>query len=146
MKVVIDTNAVVSAALKDRDPEAVILFVVERPEFKWIVSAPILEEYKEVLRREKFGLPKELLHNWNEMFDKLTTIIEVDIEVNFSRDRKEVNFSRDRKDAKFLEYSLAASAEYLITGDKDFTEARKLVNTTIISVSLFKRIVVDAWS
>ncbi len=63
MKVVIDTNAVVSAALKDRDPEAVILFVVERPEFKWIVSAPILEEYKEVLRREKFGLPKELLHN-----------------------------------------------------------------------------------
>ncbi len=137
MKVVIDTNAVVSAALKDRDPEAVILFVVERPEFKWIVSAPILEEYKEVLRREKFGLPKELLHNWNEMFDKLTTIIEVDIEVNFSR---------DRKDAKFLEYSLAASAEYLITVDKDFTEARKLVNTTIISVSLFKRIVVDAWS
>lgn len=137
MKVVIDTNAVVSAALKDRDPEAVILFVVERPEFKWIVSAPILEEYKEVLRREKFGLPKELLHNWNEMFDKLTTIIEVDIEVNFSR---------DRKDAKFLECSLAASAEYLITGDKDFTEARKLVNTTIISVSLFKRIVVDAWS
>jgi predicted nucleic acid-binding protein len=39
MRVVIDTNVVVSAALKDRD------------------SASILEEYKEVLTRPKFGLP-----------------------------------------------------------------------------------------
>ncbi len=44
MKVVIDTNVVVSAALKDRDPEAIILFVAERPEFEWIVSAAILED------------------------------------------------------------------------------------------------------
>ena len=134
MKVVIDTSVVVSAALKDRDPEAVILFVVEQPEFEWTVSATILEEYKAVLRREKFGLLEELLHKWDEMFDGLTTLIEVDVEVDFPR---------DRKDAKLLECALASEAEYLITGDKDFTEAQKLINTTIISVSLFKKIVMD---
>jgi hypothetical protein len=31
----------------------------------------------------------------------------------------------------------------LITGDRDFIEAQKLVNTTIISVSLFKKLVCD---
>jgi predicted nucleic acid-binding protein len=60
MKVIIDTNVVVSAVLRDRDPEAVILFVVEQPDFQWIVSEPILEEYKEVLARERFALPKRL--------------------------------------------------------------------------------------
>jgi len=58
MRVIIDTNVVVSAALRDRDPEAIILFVAEQPDFQWIVSEPILEEYKEVLARKKFGLSK----------------------------------------------------------------------------------------
>ena len=132
-----DTNVVISAALKDRDPESIILFVAERPEFEWIVSTAILDEYKAVLRREKFGLPEDLLRRWDEIFDALTTSIEVDVEIDFPR---------DRKDAKFLECALVAGAEYLITGDKDFTEAQKLVNTTIISVSMFKQIVMDAWS
>jgi putative PIN family toxin of toxin-antitoxin system len=137
MKIVIDTNVVVSAALKDREPETVILFVVEHPDFEWIVSASILDEYKEVLRREKFSLPEELLRQWDEMFDVLTTIVEAD---------SQLNFPRDRKDAKFLECALAIDAEYFITGDKDFSEAQKLVNTTIISVSLFKKLVSDIWS
>jgi uncharacterized protein len=55
MKVVIDTSVVVSAALKDRGPEAVILFVAGQSDFEWIVSADILEEYKAVLGRPKFG-------------------------------------------------------------------------------------------
>lgn len=137
MKVVIDTNVVVSAALKDRDPEAVILFVAGQAEFEWVVSAAILEEYNEVLGREKFGLPEVVLQKWREMFNMLTTTVEV---------TTEVEFPRDRKDARFLACALAAEAEYLVTGDKDFTEAQKLVQTTIISVSLFKKLVMETWS
>jgi predicted nucleic acid-binding protein len=54
-------------------------------------------------------------------------------------------FPRDRQDAKFLECALASEADYLITGDKDFSEGQKMVRTTIISVSLFKKLVYDAW-
>lgn len=136
MKVVIDTNVIVSAALKDRDPEAVILFVAAHPDFQWVVSAPILDEYKAVLGREKFNLPKTLLQKWHEMLDLLTITVEVNLELNFPR---------DRKDAKFLECAMAADADYLITGDKDFTEAHKMVDTTIISVALLKKLVCDAW-
>jgi predicted nucleic acid-binding protein len=38
MKVIIDTNVLVSSALKDKDPEAVILFVASHPNVQWIVS------------------------------------------------------------------------------------------------------------
>ena len=36
--------------------------------------------------------------------------------------------------------------QYFITGDKDFGEATKLIHTTIISVTLFKKYICDAWS
>ena len=126
----------VSAALRDRDPEKEILFVVEQPEFQWIVSEPILEEYKEVLARERFALPKDLLRKWHKMFEALTMTVEVDVEVDFLR---------DKQDVKFLECALASDAEYLVTGDKDFSDAQKVISTTIISVSLFKRLVCDRW-
>lgn len=137
MKVVIDTNVLVSAALKDKDPEAVILFVAERPEFEWIVSAAILIEYKEVLGRAKFNLPAEVLRRWSEIIDLLTIVVEANVSVDFPR---------DRKDAKFLECALAADAEYLITGDKDFKEPQKIVSTAIISVSMFKKLLMETWS
>ena len=114
MRVVIDTNVLVSAALKDRDPEAVITWVVAHPDWLWLVTPEILAEYQGVLSRPKFGLPKELLDRW---------------------------FAQ--KDAIFLACAIAAQADYLITGDRDFTAARKLTTTTILPVSQFKRLVCD---
>ncbi|MEH2392645.1 MAG: hypothetical protein V7K21_13660 [Nostoc sp.] len=56
----------------------------------------------------------------------------------------EVDFPTDRKDEKFLACAMAAEADFLIMGDSDFNQAQTLVNTTIISVSLFNRLVCDA--
>ena len=134
MKVVIDTNVLVSAALKDREPEIVILFAASQPDIEWIVSPAIMAEYREILARKKFGLPEELLQKWYEILESSTLSVDVGIEVEFPR---------DRKDAKFLACALASDAQYLITGDRDFTQAEKLINTTIISVSLFKKLVCD---
>ncbi len=50
MRVIVDTNILVSAVLKDRDPELVIQFIVDNPTFEWIASQAILTEYKEVLK------------------------------------------------------------------------------------------------
>jgi uncharacterized protein len=43
MKVIIDTNIVVSAAIADKNPEAVILFVIANSAFEWVVSAEIID-------------------------------------------------------------------------------------------------------
>lgn len=136
MRVVIGTNVVVSAILKDRIPEEVVLFVLSNAAFEWVASPEILSEYIGVLRRRKFGLPQDLLRRWEALLGRLITVIQV-------TDVPE--FVRDPKDAPFLACALSAGAEYLITGDKDFTEAYKAMNTTVLSVSQFKRLICDRW-
>ncbi|MGB7439921.1 MAG: putative toxin-antitoxin system toxin component, PIN family [Coleofasciculaceae cyanobacterium] len=134
MRVVIDTNILVSAAIADRNPEAVILFLVANPEFEWVVSAEILDEYKGVLSRSRLRLTQEQKERWFNLLDEATILTEVNVDVDFPR---------DQKDAKFLACAMAADANFLITGDRDFSEVQTLGNTTIISVSLFKRLVCD---
>lgn len=132
MKVVIDTNVLVSAILRERSPEAVILWVLSQPEWKWLVSPEIMQEYRQILRRPKFAFSSDLLSKWDTLLERDTTSVSVD---------DQVEFPRDQKDAKFLACALSNNADYLITGDNDFSEAQKLLNTTILSVSLFKRLV-----
>ena len=50
---------------------------------------------------------------------------------------------RDPKDARFLACALAARADYLITGDKDFSSAQPLPHTTVITVRDFVRLFLD---
>ena len=134
MKVVIDTNVLVSAAWRDKSPEAVVVWVTHQEDWEWIISREILDEYREVLRREKFKLSPEITEKWDYIVTNLTTLIDVNIGVDFPR---------DQEDAKFLACALAAEADYLITGDADFSEAQKLTKTTIISVSMFKKLMMD---
>ena len=127
MRVLVDTNVVVSAILRDRVPEKVILFLIGNPDAEWVASDEILAEYREVLRRPKFGLSAELLTAWDERFASLG-VWPVTMPVDFPR---------DAKDAKFLACALAAEADYFITGDRDFEEAPPLGKTRVLSVSRF---------
>ena len=136
MRVVIDTNVVVSAALRDRLPEEVILFVCAHPEFEWIATPEIITEYLAVLRRDKFHLPAELTEQWADLLDRMITIVEAqDI----------VDFPRDQKDAMFVACALSGDADYFVTGDRDFGEARRIGVTTVLSASQFKRLIIDGW-
>jgi len=128
IKVIVDTNVLISASVKGRDPEAIILFLVSNPDFEWIVSEEILMEYKSVLARKKLKLSPDLKQRWFNIIDAFTTIIDVNISVDFPR---------DPKDAKFLECAIASSADYLITGDRDFETVIDLEVTKIVSPSQF---------
>jgi putative PIN family toxin of toxin-antitoxin system len=134
MKVVIDTNILVSAAIRDGIPEIVIQFIVDHPEFEWIASQEIMTEYTEVLQRRKLKLSAEVQQEWIDLLQTVTRLIEVNIEVDFPR---------DRKDAKFLACAIAANIDFLITGDQDFEDVQILENTTILSVRDFKKLFCD---
>lgn len=133
MRVVIDTNVLVSAALRDRGPQVVIEWILAQPDCEWFVSPAILNEYEAVLARPRFGLTEDLRTRWRELLTRSTTTIEP----------AAIEFPRDQEDAPFLACAIAARADYLITGDRDFVEALKLLATTILSVSMFKRLVCD---
>lgn len=133
MKVLIDTNVLISAVWRDRTPESVILWVVAHPDWQWLVSPEIMEEYKEVLRRKKFSFSPDTLQKWESLLDRDTHLVAI---------KTNVDFPRDQKDAMFLACALSNDADFFITGDGDFEEAFTVVNTKIISVSMFRQMVI----
>ena len=128
MRIVIDTNILISAVLRDRIPEAVLLFIIESPDWQWIASSSIVSEYIGVLSRPKFKLPRDILDRWQTVFDSAITIV-VPTET--------LEFLRDPKDAKFLNCVIQGEAHYFITGDQDFSEAPESILNIICSVNQF---------
>ncbi|MEG5045410.1 putative toxin-antitoxin system toxin component, PIN family [Microcoleus sp. B4-C1] len=64
MRVVIDTNILVSAAIAGRKPASVISWVINQPDYEWVVSEEILAEYQEVLSRRKLKLTDVQKQRW----------------------------------------------------------------------------------
>jgi len=59
VKVVLDTNVLVSGLLKPRSKPAKILRLILQGDMDIIISEHILSEYYEVLKREKFSFERE---------------------------------------------------------------------------------------
>src|SRR5260370_38089018 len=60
-RVVLDTNVIVSALLVPAGTQASVLLLAFRGQIALYVSAPVLDEYEEVLRRPRFRLePREI--------------------------------------------------------------------------------------
>ncbi len=131
MNVLIDTNVLLSAALRDKLPERVVLYVATREDFRWVVTPEILAEYIDVLRRPRFGLDGPTIDRWAHLLAMRT--------VNVGSPPNVPEFPRDPKDAPFLAAAMAAHAEFLITGDKDLLEAKDIVSTRIVSAADFSR-------
>jgi putative PIN family toxin of toxin-antitoxin system len=136
VKVIIDTNVMISAVLRGRVPEQVMNFVIMHDDWTWTASQEIVEEYVNVINRPKFMLPVDKITAWTDLIAQTVEIVEVDTEIDFPR---------DQKDAKFLSCAISSQADYLITGDRDFEDAMRLGITTILSVRQFKESVIDSW-
>lgn len=108
MRIVLDTNVIVSAFLKPRSKPARILRLVLQGELKIVINEAILAEYLEVLVRPKFALNRERVKKI----------------VQFIRSRgiyspalaRRLNLP-DPNDEPFLEAALAAGADMLVTGN-----------------------------
>ena len=56
MRVVLDTNVLISAALRDQLPERVLEAVIKHDDWEWMVTTALLAEYAEVIRRPRLRL------------------------------------------------------------------------------------------
>jgi uncharacterized protein len=131
MRVVVDTNVLISAAIRDRLPERVIVWIAGRDGVEWVVSSDILDEYAAVMERPKFALPPEVIERWRELLARETLLIDTPATATFPR---------DQGDAKFLACARAAGADYFVTGDTDFAAAPES-RTRIVTVAEFARLV-----
>ncbi|HEX7287679.1 MAG TPA: putative toxin-antitoxin system toxin component, PIN family [Candidatus Angelobacter sp.] len=108
-RVVLDTNVIVSAHLKDEGLERFVLDLALAHKLHLYLSAEILEEYKGVLARPAFKLDSVKVAASLRLMEKAAIMV---------RPAKKVNAAKDLDDNKFLECAEEAQADYLVTGNK----------------------------
>lgn len=113
---VIDTNVIVSALIsslknKTSAPAQILGFALNMTIIP-IYNEEIINEYKDVLSRKKFGFPKEAVN----------ILINAIITLGIHSDKINADATcNDPKDVVFYEVTLSVSGAYLITGNiKDF--------------------------
>lgn len=123
LRLVLDTNIVISAALKPEGLERTILLLATKKPVYWYVSEAILAEYSRVLARPELKIRRGPRH-------QLLQLIKHHSRVVVPLHLPEVTL--DPADNIFIECADAARADYLITGNvRHFPRFWK--NTKIVS-------------
>ena len=108
IRVVVDTNVVVSAVLSENGFPASILDLGANKRIMMCVSTEVLEEYEEVLRRPRLKLSLARIEKAMELIRSTSRIV---------RPRRKLELAADPDDNLFYECADAAGANFLITGN-----------------------------
>lgn len=132
MKCMLDTNILVSAALFPKSVSAEAYMKAVAPPYRSVVCDYSMEELRRVFN-EKF--PRRLQDH-----DRFVSVMALSVEIVFTPPEEEreesENQIRDVNDRPILRAALAAKVDALITGDKDFLDA-KIDRLKILSAAGF---------
>ena len=127
MRIIIDTNVVISAVFFGGIPRRIIEAVMER-KFRACGTAPIIEEYEEVVRemieRKQGTLRRDMLTPFIKRIELVNVITPV-------------SACRDPDDDKFISCAIDAGARYIVSGDKDLLVLEKYRDIEIITAHDF---------
>ena len=107
VKVVLDTNVLVSGLLNAKGPPSRLVDLVLAGVIEPVLSAEILEEYRCVLSRKELGLPPARVGALLEFLDEFALPLPVPTE----------DVCPDPEDAKFLASAIEGGAQWLVTGN-----------------------------
>lgn len=126
VKVVLDTNILISAVGFEGKPRT-ILFLVMQERVKGVISPILLIEFIEVISKK---FPK--------IIPNLPSI-EAGINESFLivQPKKSINIARDEDDNRVLEAAVEGNCNFIITGDKDLLELGKYKKIKIITPAQF---------
>ena len=108
MRIVLDTNVLVSGLLKTNGPPASILNLLVTQEIVLLYDNRIVQEYTEVLRREKFVFKTEWI-------DELISFIQHEGHYISAAPTQKV--FHDDYTCVFYEVAKSGGADYLVTGN-----------------------------
>ncbi len=118
LRVVVDTNVIVSGLLSDLSPPAVVVNMILNSEVLLVYCDFILFEYREVLKRKRFGFDP----NWVDWF---VSFLEASGERVYPTEAK--GSFPDEGDEVFYETAITADADFLITGNKKHFPKRRWI-------------------
>jgi len=131
IKVVLDTNIVVSAALKEGSLPALLLSLALRREIQAFVSSKMLSEYREVLKRPKFGLGRKEIEDLLGEIEKNMIMVHPSERVD--------KIKGDEADNRILECAKEAKVDFIITGNKRHFPFREFEGAKVVSPREFIR-------
>ena len=109
IRVVLDTNVVVSANLNPEGYEALVVSLALNRKVKLFVSRPILEEYERVLLYPRLKFDAREVARFLAVLRKTARLV---------APARTIAESVDEADNRFLECAEAAHAAFLVTGNK----------------------------
>jgi putative PIN family toxin of toxin-antitoxin system len=124
LRVVIDTNLLISAALKPEGLQRTALILAVTMPALFYVSHPILKEYADVLSRPELAIRKGIRQQLLQLVKNHSHIV---------TPSRRLEVCTDRDDNVFIECADAARADYLITGNQKhfprFWKKTKIITT-----------------
>ncbi|MFZ4728017.1 MAG: putative toxin-antitoxin system toxin component, PIN family [Pseudanabaena sp.] len=129
MRLVLDTNVLISAILS---PNSISAKILNWGEDNGVIlySAATLNEVLSVLGRSKFS--KYIDHDDIDGLSIRIKTVWLYVEI-----LNQVQLCRDPKDDKFIDLALNGDASHLITGDNDLLVLNPIENTSIINPRTF---------
>ena len=109
LRVVLDTNVVISAALRPYGLQRTVLLLALTKPGRMYVSQEILAEYRNVLARPTLRIVKGRQQQLLQLIKNRAHVV---------RPPYRLEVARDPEDNKFLECADGARADYLITGNQ----------------------------
>jgi len=133
MKIVLDTNVLISGFFPKKSPPTIILDMIIEGIITICYTNEIFIEYQEVLNRKKFAFidkhRREIVLNYIKNAGYLVSGIPTNI------------ILPDRDDEKFIEAAFAGQAQYIVTGNqKHFPEKHYNSIKAILPADFLKEI------
>lgn len=133
MKVVLDTNVVVSAFLSSAGVPARILEYLKNDAYQLLISEPIIDEYRRALTykrvRDRHGLSDEEIDRAINDLDSASIRITPVTKINV--------VESDPDDDKFFECAIDGGADFVVSGDSAVQSVRELQGIQVLSPALF---------
>jgi putative PIN family toxin of toxin-antitoxin system len=130
VRLVLDTNIAISACMKPDGLEARVMELAMSNSVEVCVTGEILDEYREVLMRDKFLAFRDAAGIFLEAISRIAILV---------IPAGPVDAASDEDDNRFLECAAAGRADYLITGNlRHFPSAWE--GTQIVNARSFFRL------
>jgi putative PIN family toxin of toxin-antitoxin system len=125
LRLVIDTNVVISAALKPEGLQRTVVLLAMTKPARWYVSATILSEYAMVLARPELKIRRSLRQQLLQLIKNRARLV---------KPTPLPLVTSDPADNIFIECADAARADYLVTGNQRhfprFWKNTKIIGST----------------
>ncbi|MEK6918341.1 MAG: putative toxin-antitoxin system toxin component, PIN family [Nanoarchaeota archaeon] len=131
LRIVPDTNVLISAFISEGN-EYKFLRLARQGKFHLILSSEILEEFNEVIARDKFGFSARQITDFN------TQLLLTASEIVSPKERLKV-VKDDPDDDKIIETAVEGKADYIISGDNHLLKIKGFRGIKIMNAGEFLR-------